>query len=159
MIVFLLSIHWWDMSKCLFHWKWYYKFLSEQSFNEFLTILVKLGVKKVELIHSENKLMKNAINAYAGYRKVIGAAGGHAEVSAECSHSYWGMEFEGKQISLEEIGINFLNEFPFHKNNGTLKAMIEGMRSGNRNRIYTVERSFGSSYGLDEQSAVKVFGL
>jgi hypothetical protein len=60
----------------------YYTFLSEQSFNEFLTILVKLGVKKVELIHSENKLMKNAINAYAGYRKVIGAAGGHAEVSA-----------------------------------------------------------------------------
>jgi len=33
------------------------------------------------------------------------------------------MEFEGKQIAPQEIPENFLDEFPFHRNNGTLKAM------------------------------------
>jgi hypothetical protein len=137
----------------------YYKFLSEQSFNEFLTILVKLGAKKVELVHSENKLMKNALSAYAGHHRMVEVGGAYAASVSEGVHSYWGMEFEGKQISASEIPKDFLDGFPFHKNNGTLIAMIEGIRSGNRNRTYTVERSFTGSYGLDVASAIKVLGF
>ena len=141
----------------------YYKFLSEQSFNEFLTILVRLGVKKVELIYSENKLMRNALDAYANYegvfRKLADIKGSYEETSASSNHSYWGMEFEGKQIAPQEIPKNFLDEFPFHRNNGTLKAMIEGIRFGNRNKTYTVERSFTGTYGLDVNAAVKILSL
>ena len=137
----------------------YYKFLSEQSFNEFLTILVKLGVKKVELVYSENKMIRNALDAYAGYKDITGVSATYKEENRTSIHSYWGMEFEGKHISPQDICNNFLDTYPFHRNNGTLKAMIEGIRSGNRNKVYTVERSFSGSYGLDIGSAGKVLGF
>ena len=137
----------------------YYKFLSEQSFNELLAILVKLGVKKVELIHSENKLMKNALDAYAGYKNITGISATYKESASSSIHAYWGMEFEGKQISPNEIGGDFLHNYPFHRNNGTLLAMIEGIKYGNRNKVYTVERSFSGSYGLEINSAIKVLGF
>jgi hypothetical protein len=137
----------------------YYKFLSEQSFNELLAVLVRLGVKKVELIYSENKLMKNALDAYAGYKNIAGLSATYKENTYTSIHSYWGMEFEGKQISPYEIDDNFLNNYPFHRNNGTLRAMIEGIKSGNRNKVYTVERSFTGSYGLDINSATKALGF
>lgn len=140
----------------------YYKFLSEQSFYEFLNILVKLGIKKVELIHSENQLMKNALNAYANYSKltnIVSVSGDYKSSSAESKGTYWRMEFEGKQVKACDIGANFLSEFPFHSNNGTLKAMIEGIRSGNRSKSYTVERSFTGNFGLDINVAVKVLGF
>ncbi|MEL6930862.1 MAG: hypothetical protein AAFO95_19860 [Cyanobacteria bacterium J06600_6] len=141
----------------------YYKFLSDQSFNEFLTILVRLGAKKIELISSENQLMQNALEAYAGYKgltgKLVNIEGSYKKKESSTSHSYWGMEFEGRQIVPEEIPDKFLDAYPFHKNNGTLKAMIEGIRSGNRNKTYTVERSFTGTYGLDVGGAIEVLGL
>ena len=137
----------------------YYKFLSEQNFYDFLTILVRLGVKKIELIHSENKLIKNALDAYAGYNRITGLSATYNQDTRTSMHSYWGMEFEGKHLSPHEIDDNFLSDYPFHRNNGTLKAMIEGIKSGNRNKVYTVERSFTGSYGLDIKSAVNALGF
>lgn len=137
----------------------YYKFLSEQNFNEFLHILIKLGVKKVELIQSENELMKNALKAYSGYREYLSISGSVAKVNEKKSRLYWGMEFSGKEVQSEEISETFLESHPFHKNNGTIIAMIEGIRSGNRNRTYTVERSFTGNYGLNIESAISVLGV
>ena len=37
--------------------------------------------------------------------------------------------------------------------------MLEGIRFGNRNKTYTVERSFTGTYGLDVNAAVKILGL